>query len=1059
MRIVIDQEYNMEKIAYACMLAASAVGLCTAAETNDWENTEVNSLNREPARTYSMPLESEAAAFTDAIEPETPYKMSLNGIWKISWAGNPDLRVKDFWRTDFSDEDWHEIDVPCSVEMRGFGSPGYTNVKYPHKVEWPVIRDRYSGKADYNPVSSYRRMFAVPDGWEGRETFLRFDGVDSAYYVWVNGEKVGYAEDSKLPSEFNVTKFLRKGKNILAVEVYRWCDGSYLEDQDMFRYSGIFRDVTLWSMPKDGIWDFEVKAALKNGYRDASLTVKGVEGEWTATLYDTARRVAASIDNRNPTAELKDVLLWSAEKPCLYTLVLKKGGDIRARRVGFKEIKVSGNTLRVNGKIVKFKGVNRHETNPDNGRTVSLADMERDISMMKMYNFNTVRTSHYPDHHLWYDLCDRYGLYVCAEANIESHELGYGMKGIGLFTDWLAPIVERNVRNVLFHRNNPSVTLWSLGNEAGHGVCFRAAIARIKEIDPSRPIHWQRCNPDADVDSKMYPTVEWLEERGRLGEKAPNSTAMIRSQDPFNWQSAGKPFWMCEYVGARGNAAGNFQEYWDVFYKYDSLTGGCIWEWVDHAIWKYTDRIDPKTGERERYLAYGGDCDEQPNDGESCCSGIVGPERNVSAKLVEIGHVQRNIVVTKNETDGLDIWNRYDFTYADDFDCRWELVEGGRVVKTGTAEVPHLAPHSRLNGWKGIPIPAGCGDAERFLNVYFTLRGDELWAKKGWAVARDQIALGGGSPTFAPAEPANVEFAHDDRTITATAGGTKAVFCRRSGTLCKLEIGGKTILKDSAPGIVAGPQLTCFRALTDDDIWLRGRGPEKEGGFHLFGLTQLRYHARPAKIEGNALKFTIDVTGSKSAGFTHETEWTFGADGSVSVSNAVTPHGTMPAALPRLGLTMRLDKALENMRYYGRGPLENYIDRNSGSFVGEYKSTVSGQYEPYTRPQDNGYKCDVRWVEFTDDDGHGVRFSASEPLFVQALHHSAEDIEFARHRNGGLRHRTPLVPRDETFLNLDIRQLGLGNGCLGPKPLDKYIFPIQMETWTLKIEPARRKSR
>ena len=1043
----------MNKTAYACMLAASAVGFCPAGETNDWENTEVNSLNREPARTYSMPLASESAAFTDAIEPETPYKMSLNGIWKISWAGNPDLRVKDFWQTDFSDADWHEIDVPSCVEMRGFGSPGYTNVKYPHKEEWPFIKDRHTGKSDYNPVSSYRRTFTVPEGWEGREVFLRFDGVYSAYYVWVNGEKVGYAEDSKLPSEFNVTKFLKDGENLLAVEVYRWCDGSYLEDQDMFRFSGIFRDVTLWSMPKGGIWDFAVKTTLKNDYRDASLTIDGMEGEWTATLYDTARRVAANIDNRNPTAELKDVLLWSAEKPHLYTLVVKKGEDIRARRVGFKEISFSGNTLLVNGVKVKFKGVNRHETNPDNGRTVSLDDMVRDISLMKMYNVNTVRTCHYPDHHLWYDLCDRFGIYVCAEANVEAHEPGYLMKGLGLFPEWRRSIVERNVRNVLFHRNNPSVTLWSLGNEAGHGSNFRLAKARIKEIDPSRPIHWERGNPDVDVDSKMYPTVEWLDERGRLGDKPRNSDAMVRKQDPFDWQSAGKPFWMCEYAHAMGNAMGNFQEYWDVFYKYDSLTGGCIWDWIDQAVWKYTGNVGPD-GSRERFLAYGGDFDELPNDGPFCCNGVIGPERKVSAKLIEVGHVHRNLVVSKSDAGGLDLWNRYDFTYADEFDCRWELVEDGRIVETGTAEVPHLAPHSRLKDWKGIPIPDDCGDVERFLNVYFTLRGDEPWAKKGWVVARDQVALGGTTPAFAAAEAAMPEFEQDDKTITATVGGTKAVFCRQSGTLCELVMNGRTILKDPVPGVVTGPRFTCARAFTDNDRWLRGLEFGTPDSFYYLGLTQLRYHARPAKIEGNALKFTVDVTGSKSAGFTHETEWTFGVDGSLLVKNTVAPHGTMPPALPRIGLSLRLDKALEKVRYYGRGPHENYIDRKTAAFVGLYDSTVTEQYEPYVRPQDNGYKCDVRWAEFVADDGIGVRFSASEPLFAQALHYSMEDMEFARHRIKNHRHRTPLEPRDEVFLNLDIRQLGLGNGSCGPKPMDKYIFPIKEETWTLKIEPV-----
>ncbi len=1038
---------KQEKTSALCVLLSAVTTVIGAAEPNDWENLAVNSRNREPARTYAMPLASEDAAFTDAIEPDTPYKVSLNGIWKISWAGNPELRVKDFYRTDYQDADWLTIDVPSCVEMRGFGSPGYVNIKYPHKMEWPFIKDRQSGKADYNPVSSYRRTFTVPADWKGREVFLRFDGVYSAYYVWVNGQKVGYAEDSKLPSEFNVTKFLKDGENLLAVEVYRWCDGSYLEDQDMFRFSGIFRDVTLWSMPKGGIWDFAVKTTLKNGYTDADIEVTGCDGA-TWTLFDAARREIAS--GANGVVEVHDVNLWSAEKPYLYTLIVKKGGDIRARKVGFKEVKVSGNTILFNGSKIKFKGVNRHETNPDNGRTVSMDDMLRDITLFKRYNINTVRTSHYPDHHLWYDLCDRYGIYVCAEANVEGHEAGYKEKGLGRFPEWMHSIVERNLRHVMFYRNHPSVTLWSMGNETGHGVCFTNAIAQVKALDPSRPVHWERGNPDADVDSRMYPTVEWLDERGRLGDSVPGSVAMedkYNSQD--NRQSAGKPFWMCEYAHAMGNAIGNFQEYWDVFYKYDSLTGGCIWDWIDQAVWKYTDRVGAD-GKRERYLAYGGDWDEQPNDGPFNCNGVIDPQRNVTAKLVEVGHVHRNLVVDSD----FNLMNRFCFTYADEFDGEWEIVEDGVSVHREPFAVPHIAPMT--SGKLAIPRIEAKDGKEVFVNIYFMLKADTPWAKKGWEVSRNQIACIPQDARRIELKRARPAFTQDDATITATVGGTKAVFCRRSGTLCELVMNGKTILRNPAPGVVAGPQLTCFRAFTDNDIWLRGYSLEDAGSFYLSGLTQLSYHARPAKIDGDVLRFTVEVTGSKSAGFTHETEWQFAADGAVAVKNTVTPHGTMPRALPRLGLSFKLDGGLEAMRYYGRGPRENYIDRKTASFIGIYDSTVTDQFEDYVRPQDNGYKCDVRWAAFTGPDGKGVKFSASEPLYMQALHYGAEDMEFSRHRNHQQRFRSPLVKRDEVCLNLDLRQLGLGGGSCGPRPMGKYIFPVQKEEWTLKIEPYAR---
>ena len=1023
---------------------ASAVSAAFAAfAANDWENPAVNSINREPARVYTMPLASENAAFSDAIEPESPYCKSLNGIWKISWAGNPDLRVKDFYRVDFSDADWFTIDVPSCVEMRGFGSPGYVNIKYPHKMDWPLVKDRQSGKSDYNPVSSYRRTFTVPADWKGREVFLRFDGVYSAYYVWVNGNKVGYAEDSKLPSEFNITKYLKDGENLLAVEVYRWCDGSYLEDQDMYRFSGIFRDVRIWSMPKDGIWDFEVKTSLKNDYRDATIEVAGCDGlSWK--LYDAAKREVASGSN-GAAAEIRDVKLWSAEKPELYTLVAKKGGDIRARKVGFKEIRISGNTILVNGRKIKFKGVNRHETNPDNGRTVSMEDMLADITLFKKYNINTVRTSHYPNHHLWYDLCDRYGIYVCAEANVEGHEPGYNEKGLGRFPEWMHTIVERNIRHVLFYRNHASVSIWSMGNETGHGQCFTNAIAQVRKLDPSRPIHWERGNPDADVDSQMYPAVDWLEKRGKLGDKERGSEIM-EGWPKENHHSSGKPFWMCEYAHAMGNSIGNFQEYWDVFYKYDSLTGGCIWDWVDQAVWKYTDKVGAD-GKRERYLAYGGDWDEQPNDGPFNNNGVVDPFRNVTAKLVEVGQVHRNLVV-----DGdLTLENRFGFTYADEFDGTWELVEDGAIVKSGTFAVPHLAPLSKGR----IELPAfekkhGC---EYFVNIDFSLKADMIWAKKGWKVARNQIALASGDAKCVDVKAVAPEFVQDGKTVTVVAGGTKAVFCRRSGTLCELVMDGKTILKDPASGVVAGPQLTCMRAFTDNDIWLRGHNLESKGSFYLSGLTQLRYHARPVKLGKDSITFDVSVFGAKSAGFNHKSVWTFAADGAISVKNTVEPFGTMPVSLPRLGLSFKLDKDLERMRYYGRGPRENYIDRKTASFFGVYESTVTDQYEEYVRPQDNGYRCDVRWAAFVGSDGKGVKFMCSVPMFMQALHYGVEDLEFARHRNGQQRVRVPLVKRDEVCLNLDIRQLGLGGASCGPKPLSQYMLPAAREEWTLRIEP------
>jgi len=1076
----------------AAIGTALAIAACAFAVPNDWENTRVNSINREPARAYSMPLADWKDALTDDLEPQTPYRISLNGTWKISWCGDPKLRPLDFWKTEYDDGNWFTIDVPSCVEMRGFGSPGYTNVKYPHANKWPYILDRDTNKGDYNPVSSYRRVFTVPEGWKGRDVFLRFDGVYSAYYVWVNGKKVGYSEDSKLPAEFNVTRFLKDGENLLAVEVYRWCDGSYVEDQDMFRYSGIYRDVTLFSTPRTELNDFYVTTTFDKEYKNAKLSVavkaraldgKGGNAVVSATLFDADFGkvidlpavkffvpTTGALHGETMAVDVPDVRLWSAEDPYLYTLVMtitdhEGRKDIRACRVGFKEVKIVGNAVVFNGKKIKFKGVNRHECSPENGRSVSMDEMLKDITLFKRFNINTVRTCHYPDHHSWYDLCDKYGIYMVAEANVEAHEPGYGKEGLGLHEEWFSTIMERNVNNVMNYRNHAAVTFWSMGNETGHGPGFVKAIAAVKQLDPTRPIHWERGNADADVDSTMYPSVEWLDNRGQLGD---GKIVKMSSKAP---QFKNKAFFMCEYAHAMGNAIGNFQEYWDVFYKYDSLSGGCIWDWVDQAVWKYTDRVCPKTGKRDRYLAYGGDFDEFPNDGPFCCNGVVDPLRNVSAKLIEVGHVHRNLVVEKYDAAAGEgtIWNRFGFTDASSFDGAWELLKDGRKVASGTFVVPPIAPLSRGTFKVALPSDAMTGPGEYFVNFSFLLKSDTIWAKKGHVVARDQLPLKTvAAPASAPAEGLRPVVTENEKTVAVTAGGTKAVFCRRSGTLAELSFDGRTVLKDPAPGVIAGPRLTCGRAFTDNDRWLRDGNPwgyNRTCSYYASGLTQLRYHARPLKVlfpeNANCVKIVaaVEVTGSKSAGFAHEAEWSFAADGSFKVKNTVTPHGVMPPALPRLGTTWKLDKALENMAYYGRGPYENYIDRCTGSFLGLWESTVTAQYEDYVRPQDNGYKCDVRSVRFTDADGFGVEFSCDEPLFVQALHYEMEDLEFARFRAGENRHRTPLVKRDEVILNLDVRQLGLGGGSCGPKPMDKYIFPIQKETWTLSVKPVQGKKK
>ena len=1038
-----------------------------APKVRDWENPAVNSRNRMPAATYAMPLADEKAALTDALEFETPWKMSLNGMWKFHWCGDPLRRPLAFEKPSFDVSKWETIDVPCCVEMRGYGMPHYLAHGYPHKFAWPKILDKETGRPDYNPVMSYKRTFRLPDGWKGRETILRFEGAGSALYAWVNGEQAGYAEDSKLPSEFNITPFLKDGENEISVQVFRWCDGSYVEDQDMLRFSGLFRDVSLWSRPKAGIADFVVTQTFDAGYARATVDVAvetyGNAQEVTATLYDAdfkeIGRATASIPPipqshnsiipqfHNSTISLTSPHLWSAEKPYLYTLVLKCGEDVRAKRIGLKEQKIVGEVFYVNGKPVKFKGVNRHETSPENGRTVSRAEMLRDAELMKRYNIDTVRTSHYPNHRLWYDICDKYGIYLVAEANVEAHGAGYGKDGFGPIKAWRQTIVERNERQVRFYRNNPSVTIWSMGNETKHGDNFRAAIAAVRKIDPSRPIHWECGFKDADMDAAMYKSVEQVEAIGANRDAAKS-----------------RPFFHTEYAHAMGNALGNFQEYWDVTYAHPSLIGGCIWDWKDQAIWAGTGRIDPKTGREERYFAYGGDFYDNPHNGPICQNGLVGPLAEVTPKLIEVGHVHRNLVVTRKADGGFSLWNRFLFTWADEFDGRWQLVEDGVEVASGRVAPAHVAPLSRGDVTLeelDAAIAKGSATKERFVNVSFATKRDMPWAKAGWVIARDQIALdakgfdkkaqrhnkpgegGAGRPLTVVKE--------DDKAVTVECGGTVAVFSRKSGLLTQLAVKGMAVLKEVSQGVPAGPHLTCVRAFVDNDKWLKE-------SFLASGLVRLGYHPEPIIVEGDAVKTVIDVTGTKGCGFKHACTYRFLPDGSVMMENTVTPYGVMPRALPRLGLTMRLDPALEHIKYYGRGPWENYVDRCTGSFVGLYESTVAEQYVDYVRPQDNGYKSGVRWVEFTDGAGRGVRFSASEPLFMQALHYVWEDIFLARHDGWQkhtlqIRRNSPPVAQRDVILNLDVRQTGLGGASVGPAPMEKYRFdPGKPVSWTVRVE-------
>ena len=1022
-------QYDDVKAATVARVAAERA----AENAPEWENELVTEVNRAPARALSFPLASVEAALADETGATSPYVKSLNGRWRYRWTGRPSDRPADFYRADYDDAEWNEIDVPSCVETKGYGLPIYTNKRYPHPTTPPKL------DPDYNPVSSYRTTFTVPAGWKGREVYVRFDGVLSGFYLWINGRKVGYSEDSFLPAEFDVTPYLRDGENLLAVEAYRWTDGSYLEDQDCFRFSGIFRDVTLWSMPKDGVWDFRVRAA-GDGTVDVEVTGDG-EVRTEAALHDAeGRKVAELAGATTATAfglRLANPRLWSAEDPYLYTFVIRRGTDVRACKVGFRSVELAANgAVLFNGRPIKFKGVNRHEASPVGGRTLTRAEMERDVELMKKYNVDMVRTAHYPPDPYFVRLCERHGLYLMPDGNVESHGLGYGTNSVALYPSWEKAHVERNARMVVNYRNSPSVFMWSLGNEAGMGPNFDAAIAAVRALDPTIPVIYRHDCGKLPIDADTYVTLAKTRERGLYP----------------------KCFFHIEYCHAMGNALGHLSEYWDEYYRSPSLVGGAIWDWVDQAVWKTADRLGPD-GRPLRYLAYGGDFDEEPNDGNFCANGVLDAERHVTPKLIEVGHVHRNLIVRQGDDGALTLENRCGFTNANAFDGEWELVVDGRIVRRGAFDVPDVPPLS--TGPLATPafgaVPAG----EAFLNLSFRLKRDTGWAERGWPVSRNQVKLGGeyrrGENV---AGGAAVETGDDGTNVVVRAGRTEATFSRTTGTLSRLTMGGKTVLADVA-GIVRGPRLTCARAFTDNDAWLRlrnGRSPAELPTFYESGLTQLRYHPAGFAVEKGegcvTVRTKVRVDGAKSAGWEHEATWTVTGDGRLAVENRIVPHGVMPI-LPRIGTTWVLDPRLERVEWYGRGPHENYLGRNSSAFIGRYASTVTDEYVPYIRPQENGGKSDVRWIALCDEAGDGVRFTFDEPGYAQALHYGWEDLEFARHRAGQQRIWHPLEPRAETILNLDAGETGIGEGSCGEIPLEKYRLTARPASWRIVVEPIR----
>ena len=1066
-------------------------GSVNAPTGKEWESPENLALNKEQPHAYFFPFQHLDNA-RKVLPENSKYWQSLDGDWKFHWAPDPDSRPKDFYQTEYDVSSWDAIPVPSSWNIYGiqkdgsqkYGTPIYVNqpVIFQHSVkvdDWRggVMRTppaNWTTYKDRNEVGSFRRDFEIPQDWDGREVFISFDGVDSFFYLWINGQYVGFSKNSRNTANFNITPYLQKGKNTVAAEVYRSSDGSFLEAQDMFRLPGIFRTVALYSVPKVHFRDLVATPDLDATYTDGSLTVnaeirnldkkaikdyKVYYSLYANKLYSDENTLVDGflspvIDKiaPNETGSVQTVLKvkapnkWSAEFPYRYTLVAelkdKKNRTVEmvSTIVGFRKVEIkdtpasedefglAGRYYYVNGKTVKLKGVNRHESNPGVGHAITREMMEKEIMLMKRANINHVRNSHYPDDPYWYFLCNKYGIYLEDEANIESHEYYYGAASLSHPVEWKNAHVARVMEMVHANVNNPSIVIWSLGNEAGPGKNFVAAYDALKKFDASRPVQYERNNDIVDMGSNQYPSIGWV--RGAV-------------QGKYDIKY---PFHISEYAHSMGNACGNLIDYWEAMESTNFFCGGAIWDWVDQSMYNY----DPKTG--VRYLAYGGDFGDTPNYGQFVMNGIVFGDLEPKPQYYEVKKVYQHIGVKAIDTEKgvFEIFNKYYFkNLAEDYQLVYSLYEDGKPIMTGKPMDINVAPRQRTQ----ITLPYDHAslkrDAEYFMKLQFILKDQRPWAAKGFPMAEEQIlikeATDRPSISEVTANAAKLDgFVLDKDTKRILIKGTdfEAIFDPQTGSIYSLKYGNETVIADGN-----GPKLDALRAFTNNDNWFYA--PWFEHGLH-----NLIHKATEYKVlnKGNGtlvLSFTVEsqapnaarIKGGTSSGknsieeltdrkfgsndfkFVTNQIWTVYPDGSIELQSSITSNRSS-LVLPRLGYVMKVPQQYSNFTYYGRGPIDNYADRKSGQLIEQYTNSVAGEFVNFPKPQDMGNHEDVRWCALTNQAGNGAVFIATDRLSASALQYSTLDLILASHPY-------QLPKAGDTYLHLDCAVTGLGGNSCG----------------------------
>ena len=1023
----------------------------------EWHDLQVNTLNRMSMHTNFFPFKNYEEAKTGDPKRSENY-LSLHGDWKFNWVENADQRPTRFYETDFNDTAWGTMPVPGNWELHGYGDPVYLNVGFAWRGHFKDNPPQVPVKD--NHVGSYRRTITLPAAWKGKQVIAHFGSVTSNIYLWVNGCFVGYSEDSKVAPEFDLTPYLKEGDNLIAFQCFRWCDGSYCEDQDFWRLSGLARDTYLYARDKKAyLEDLRLTPDLTDNYTNGTLTIDAKTQNGTALIHqllDAEGNLVTSTHATGGKTQLKvpNVNRWTAETPYLYTLRtivvdshVKKGQQpkkadenayvaVTNQKVGFRKVEIRNAQLLVNGQPVLIKGADRHEIDPDGGYVVSRERMVQDIRIMKQLNINAVRTSHYPNDPMWYDLCDEYGIYVVAEANQESHGFQYGDDAPSKKPMFALQILQRNQNNVQTYFNHPSIITWSLGNETADGPNFAAAYKWIKQYDPSRPVQWERGGvdgPSTDIACPMYRTHQWCEDYARDDSKT-------------------RPLIQCEYNHTMGNSSGGFKEYWDLVRKYPKFQGGFIWDFVDQGL-----RAKDKNG--VEIYKYGGDYnDYDPSDNNFNCNGIVSPDRIPNPHAYEIAYWHQNIWAEPVDLKAgkISVYNENFFRNLDNYKLVWTVLKNGKAVQTGEVEQLDVQPQQRCEIALPIKTDSLCPHAELMLNVDFVLKTAEPLLDAGTRVAYNQFEMQQGAcfrkMPKAPAVDKDTRLSLRNKSgenqVVVSNNHFTVAFNRVSGLLATYNVDGKPIL---GQGGTLKPNF--WRAVTDNDM---GAGVQKHN--RIWREPKLQLVAFNSALDKKNNKADVHVEyDMPEVGAQLTLTYSVMGDGSMRVTQQMTPKTADERPfLLRYGMVMQLPYDMQVSEFYGRGPIENYADRKLSQNVGIYKQTADEQFYPYIRPQETGTKSDIRWWKQTNDKGFGFRIVSPELFSASALHYSIADLDEGLEK--AQRH-SPQVPKSKyTELCIDLGQTGVGGVNSWSKEavaLPPYRLPYKQYTFTFTLVPQK----